>query len=237
MEAKNRIMKGKVGMRTPAEYLREPYGRVVVPESDGTFRAEIIEFPGCIAVGDTAAEALSNLEDVASSWLEATIAKGQNVPEPIENVGFSGKLVVRLPKSLHKKAAHMAAREGVSLNQFIVSSVAEQVGAKSSSAGVRQLSLGGGVSVSQRMAEARRVFISNWITNFIEEKTQAQRFTANQSVQALGGIRYVGPAGASHQFVTAGATYQFVISSSSADERGTIVHLPSTWGMESEEHA
>jgi len=94
----------------PAEYLKRPYGRVVVPESDGTFQAEIIEFPGCIAVGDTAGEALANLERVADSWLQATIAKGLRVPEPIESVDYSGKLVVRLPKTLHKKAAHAAAR-------------------------------------------------------------------------------------------------------------------------------
>jgi predicted RNase H-like HicB family nuclease len=60
-----------------------------VPDSDGTFRAEIIEFPGCIAVGDTAAEALAHLEDVAASWLVATLAKSQRVPEPIVNVGDS----------------------------------------------------------------------------------------------------------------------------------------------------
>jgi len=119
-------------MMSPAEYLKMPYGRVVVPESDGTFRGEIIEFPGCIAVGDTAPEALAKLEEVAESWLEATLARGQHVPEPIENQRFSGKLVVRLPKSLHKKATHAAAREGVSLNQFIANSVAEQVGACSS---------------------------------------------------------------------------------------------------------
>jgi predicted HicB family RNase H-like nuclease len=120
---------------TPTEYLKKPYGRVVVPESDGTFRAEIVEFPGCIAVGETSAEALSNLEDVAASWLQAVLSKGQRVPPPIENAGFSGKLMVRLPKSLHKKAAHMAAHEGVSLNQFIVSSIAEQVGSRSPSTG------------------------------------------------------------------------------------------------------
>jgi predicted RNase H-like HicB family nuclease len=68
---------------TPAEYLKMPYGRVVVPDTDGTFRAEISEFPGCLATGETAAEALANLEDVASSWLEATLARKQRVPEPI----------------------------------------------------------------------------------------------------------------------------------------------------------
>ena len=115
---------------SPAEYLKRPYGRFVIPDSDGTFRAEIIEFPGCIAVGDTSTEALASLEDVAASWLEATLAKGQKVPEPVENVAFSGKILVRLPKSLHKKASYHAAREGVSLNQFIVSSIAEQVGGR-----------------------------------------------------------------------------------------------------------
>ena len=114
----------------PTEYLKRPYGRVVVPESDGTFRAEIMEFPGCIATGDTAAEALASLENVAESWLEATIARGQHVPEPMEGGGFSGKLVVRLGRDLHRRAAYMAAHQGVSLNQFIVSSVAEHVGSR-----------------------------------------------------------------------------------------------------------
>jgi len=99
----------------PTDVIKRPYGRVVLPEPDGTFRAEIIEFPGCIAAGDTAAQALTSLEAVAESWLEATIAKGLRVPEPIESTEYSGKLVVRLPKTLHKKAAHAAAREGVSL--------------------------------------------------------------------------------------------------------------------------
>jgi predicted RNase H-like HicB family nuclease len=112
----------------PSEYLKRPYGRIVVPETDGTFRGEIIEFPGCLATGDTAAEALTNLERVAESWLEATIARGQPIPEPMEGFGFSGKLVVRLGRDLHRRAAHMAAHEGVSLNQLIVSSVAEHLG-------------------------------------------------------------------------------------------------------------
>lgn len=65
-----------------SEYLRKPYSRVIVPEEDGTFFARILEFPGCIAVGDTEAEALANLEEVARSWLEATVARKQRVPEP-----------------------------------------------------------------------------------------------------------------------------------------------------------
>ena len=67
-----------------SEILKRPYARVVIPELDGTFRAEVVEFPGCIASGDTASEALECLEEIAASWLEATLAKDQSVPEPIE---------------------------------------------------------------------------------------------------------------------------------------------------------
>ena len=42
-------------------FLRRPYARIILPESDGTFRGEIMEFPGCIATGDSAPETLATL--------------------------------------------------------------------------------------------------------------------------------------------------------------------------------
>src|SRR6266702_3042219 len=114
----------------PDEILKRPYARMVLPDSDGTFSAEIVEFPGCIAVGGTAAEALDNLEEVAADWIAATLAQGQDIPEPMDAAGFSGKLVVRMPKGLHKRATLCAERDGVSLNHFIVTCIAEQVGAR-----------------------------------------------------------------------------------------------------------
>ena len=115
----------------PADYLKRPYSRTLIPEQDGSFRAEMIEFPGCIALSDTAPEALAMLEDIAASWLAAALERGQPIPEPMENLEFSGKFVLRLPKSLHKKAARVAERDGVSLNQFIVSSLAQSIGERS----------------------------------------------------------------------------------------------------------
>lgn len=114
---------------TPADYLKRPYARVLRPEADGSFSAEIVEFPGCFAAGDTGNEALRNLENVAESWILGMQAKKERIPEPLqEKEAFSGKLVLRLPRSLHKKAAFAAEREGVSLNQFISACVAEAVG-------------------------------------------------------------------------------------------------------------
>jgi len=112
-----------------SELLRQPYARIILPESDGTFRGEIMEFPGCLAVGNSALEALEQLEQVAVSWIAAALEKGQPIPQPFENNNeYSGKLVLRLPKSLHKKATWIAERESVSLNQFIVASISESVG-------------------------------------------------------------------------------------------------------------
>jgi antitoxin HicB len=113
----------------PTDYLKRPYTRLIVPEEDGSFRAEILEFPGCLALGDTAARALETLEEVAESWLESALARGQSIPEPIESNEFSGKLVLRLPRQLHRRATFSAEHDGVSLNTYIVTALATYVGA------------------------------------------------------------------------------------------------------------
>lgn len=111
-------------METAADVLRQPYKRTVVPQEDGTFLAEMVEFPGCIAIGESYGEALESLEEVAIDWVEAALEMGQSIPQPLEASEYSGKLVVRLPKSLHKKAALAAKLENTSLNQYIVACVA-----------------------------------------------------------------------------------------------------------------
>ena len=115
-------------MVSPAEYLKLPYARVLTPESDGSFRAEILEFAGCVTSASESTEALKKLEVVAADWIEAAAARGQLVPEPLAGARYSGKLQVHMPKSLHQKAALFAEREGVSLNIFIVACVVERLG-------------------------------------------------------------------------------------------------------------
>lgn len=114
-----------------SEILKGAYVRQVIPQPDGVFKAEILEFPGCFAIGGTAADALVQLEEVAIDWITAALAQGQNIPEPSDSGAYSGRFVVRIAKSLHKKAAQFAYRDGVSLNQFIVNCVAENVGMRS----------------------------------------------------------------------------------------------------------
>ena len=111
------------------DYLKQPYARILIPEADGTFSAEVLELPGCYAEGETADEAYRNLEAAAKSWIAVELARGQNIPPPSANHGYSGRIVLRLPRDLHRLAARKAQRDGVSLNQCLVTAVAAWVGA------------------------------------------------------------------------------------------------------------
>jgi|688.fasta_scaffold1298027_1 predicted RNase H-like HicB family nuclease len=65
---------------TPAEYLKLPYARLLFPEQDGSWSAQILEFRGCFATGDTVEEALQNVERVAESWILGMRAKNEPIP-------------------------------------------------------------------------------------------------------------------------------------------------------------
>jgi predicted RNase H-like HicB family nuclease len=110
-------------------YLRLPYARILIPETEGGFFAEILEFPGCVTEGETPDEAFHNLESVAESWIESCIEQGQDIPPPSANHRFSGKIALRLPRDLHRLATYKAQRDGVSVNQVLVTAIAAWVGA------------------------------------------------------------------------------------------------------------
>lgn len=112
------------------DYLNKPYARILVPNEDNTFSAEILEFPGCFAHGKTPNEAFQNLESAAISWIEAALEQRQEIPVPSATYGYTGKIALRLPKSIHKKAIQLAQRDGTSLNQFLLSAIAARVGAE-----------------------------------------------------------------------------------------------------------
>jgi antitoxin HicB len=117
-------------MKTPKDYLQLPYARTVIPTEPNGFHAEILEFPGCFAQGDSLEEAYSNLENAAESWIESCQAQGHEVPQPSSSVSYSGRIVLRLPRSIHRQAAKLAARDETSLNTYLVSAVAAKVGAE-----------------------------------------------------------------------------------------------------------
>lgn len=112
------------------EILYKPYVRRLVPDETGGFVASILEFPGCIAEGDSPEEAMANLEAAAASWVEVALANGYTFREPIESHGYNGKVALRLPRSLHRQVAELAELEVSSINQLLVMAISHYVSGK-----------------------------------------------------------------------------------------------------------
>lgn len=110
------------------DILSKPYARRLVPDESGGFVASIHEFPGCFAEGETSDEALENLEDAATAWLESAIATGYPVRDPVSFYGCSGKIALRIPRGLHKQVAELSELEECSVNQLLVTAISEYVG-------------------------------------------------------------------------------------------------------------
>jgi len=100
-------------------------------EEDAGYIAEAPELPGCSAWGASEADAARELQDAVAAWVQAAEAAGKAIPpprvvQPIQS--YSGKFLVRVPRSLHARLARRAAQEGVSLNQFLTGVLASEVG-------------------------------------------------------------------------------------------------------------
>lgn len=90
---------------------------------DNAYIAEARDLPGCSAVGETASDAIEEAKDAIASWMQAAQDAGKPIPPPTSFAApqtFSGKLLVRMPRSLHATLSSRAESEGVSLNQWVV---------------------------------------------------------------------------------------------------------------------
>ncbi len=118
--------------RTLDEYLDLPYTimlqRDVDEEGRTGFVAEVRELPGCISQGESAEEAVANVHDAMAGWLSVALEDGREIPEPREPSSYSGKFLLRIPRTLHAVLAHQAEEEGVSLNQFVSAALAYVAG-------------------------------------------------------------------------------------------------------------
>ncbi len=110
-------------------YRNLPYGITLRKDEEDDWVARVEELPGCTAHGGTQAEALEHLEEVKTAWIEDAIEAGDAIPQPnVDEELPSGKWLQRVPRSLHKGLTEMAKKEGVSLNQFVATVLAEALG-------------------------------------------------------------------------------------------------------------
>jgi predicted RNase H-like HicB family nuclease len=103
------------------DYLKLPYTYIVKPikdESGSYYHAFVLELDGCQSTGETFQEAYDGLMEAMEGWIETKLENGFPVPIPLNTDNFSGKFIVRVPKTLHAHLVMEAEKEGVSLNQY-----------------------------------------------------------------------------------------------------------------------
>ena len=108
-------------MKEVKDYLELPYNFIIQPitdESGSYFYARVLELDGCQSTGETFEEAYENIKEAMEGWIETKLEAGYEIPLPVGYDDFSGKFIVRIPKSLHYKLSVEAEQEGVSLNQY-----------------------------------------------------------------------------------------------------------------------
>ncbi len=112
-------------------YMRLPYRVDIYPEPDGDgYTAVVPELPGCMTCADTIEELWDMIQEAKREWLEVCLEDGDYIPEPAptEVEEYSGKFVIRMPTSLHCQLVKRAERENTSLNQMVVTLLAEGMG-------------------------------------------------------------------------------------------------------------
>ncbi len=107
--------------------LEKAYVKRLMSDPSGGYTVTVQEFPGCVAEGDTAEEALENFDKVAESWVRVSLMSGREIRDPVDFDGCSGKIALRIPRSLHREVAELAELEGSSINQVLTAAIAAYV--------------------------------------------------------------------------------------------------------------
>jgi len=112
------------------DYTSLPYHLTVVRDGEDKAKpwaASVEELAGCTSRGRTAEEALDSLRTAMPGWIALALEEGRDIPQPKSATSHSGRLLLRMPRTLHAELTRASEREGVSLNQFITDVLAAAV--------------------------------------------------------------------------------------------------------------
>lgn len=122
------------GRRARAQAVREyaglPYRVTLVQDEtdkEQPWVATVEELPGCSSRGRTRDDAAAGIQEAIAAWVAAALEEGREIPEPRATASHSGRLLLRMPRTLHAELSGAAEREGVSLNQLITDVLASAV--------------------------------------------------------------------------------------------------------------
>jgi len=101
----------------------ECYGEIL-------YVGRVAEFPNISVFEETFETSYSLVVDAIQTFKKIADEAHADFPLPYlaPSDEFSGRVTLRLPKSLHAKVSRMAAQDDISVNQFLVTAVASYVG-------------------------------------------------------------------------------------------------------------
>ena len=111
-------------------YVGLPYTMTIeyYEEQGGYYMASYVELPDLTMTGATPEEAVKELLVEKSEWFEICLKLGIEIPLPVENKKYSGKIALRMSPSMHAAVTRIAELEGISLNQYMVTTIARAIG-------------------------------------------------------------------------------------------------------------
>ena len=112
--------------RKLSEYLAVEYPFHVVADPDGGYAILYPDLPGCMTQVESLNEVGPMAEEIRHLWIETQYRQGEDIPPPSYPGEYSGKFVLRIPRSLHRSLAENAESDGVSLNQYIATLLAQR---------------------------------------------------------------------------------------------------------------
>lgn len=105
--------------------------RRVSIDGEMLYEARVREFPDATEYAETAQEAYELALDTVEASLEILQDQGKAPPTPSETPeDYSGRLTLRVPKTLHRRLTCEAELENISLNQYLVSLLAYHAGTR-----------------------------------------------------------------------------------------------------------
>ncbi len=103
------------------DLLSRQYPFRVIPSRDGVdYVIEFPDLPGCMTQVESLDDVGQVADEIRTLWIETAFEDGDAIPPPSYPEEYSGKVLVRMPRSLHRRLVESANREGVSLNQTII---------------------------------------------------------------------------------------------------------------------
>ncbi len=110
--------------------MKKEYPYIVKPvsleEYGVNYVVEFIDFPGITGGGNTQEEAFQVADEALEMYFEVLKSEGRTIPS-VTNFKTSGRITLRIPKTMHLKVIEMSEKEGVSINTFIIDALSQKL--------------------------------------------------------------------------------------------------------------